>query len=90
MIQQIDDNSNPIFNMKKMKSLLLSTLLLSIIGIFSACSSEKESYLSSIPAESSMVIKVNAIQLVNKSNILNNPLVGGLLMQAEQSVESQV
>ena len=70
-----------------MKALFSRFLMIAtIIGVFTACSSEKENYLSSIPAESSMVIKVNATQLVNKSNILNNPLVGGLLMQAEQSV----
>ena len=72
--------------MKKMKSLLLSTLLLTIVGMFSACSSEKESYLSSLPAESDMVYKINVTQLVTKSNFLNNPMVSGMLMQADQAV----
>ena len=72
--------------MKKMKSLLLSTLLLAIVGMFSACSSEKENYLSSLPAESSMVFKVDVAQLVTKSNILNNPMVSGMLMQVDQAV----
>lgn len=68
--------------------ILLNRLCMALvaIAILSACTSEKENYLSSIPAESSVVLKVNTTQLVTKSNILNNPLVGGLLMQAEQSM----
>ena len=72
--------------MKKMKSLLLSALLLTFVGLFSACSSEEENYLSSLPAESSMVFKLDVAQMVTKSNVLNNPLVSGMLMQADQHV----
>lgn len=72
--------------MKKMKSLMSSILLLAIVGMFSACSSKKESYLSSLPAESTVVFKVDVAQLVTKSNVLNNPMVSGVLMQADQYV----
>lgn len=73
--------------MKKACSLLLSGLMiLSIIGMFSACSSEKENYLSSLPAHSTMVFKLNVAQLVTKSTILDNPMVNAMLMQADQQV----
>lgn len=72
--------------MKKMKFLSLSTLLLAIVAIFSACSSEKENYLSSLPSQSAIVFKLNTTQLVNKSNILNNPIVSGMLMQTDRYV----
>lgn len=72
--------------MKKTKNLLLSILLMTIIGMFSACSPEKDNYLSSIPAESAMVFKLNTAQLLTKSNLLNNPLITGVLMQADQAV----
>ena len=72
--------------MKKTKSLLLSILLLTFIGMFSACSSEKGNYLSSLPAESAMVFKINTAQLLTKSNLLNNPIINGMLMQADQAV----
>lgn len=73
--------------MKKIQSLLFCSLvILTFIGMLSACSSEKENYLSSLPDKSSMVFKLNTAQLVTKSNILNNPMVSGLLMQADQQV----
>ena len=73
--------------MKRMKIMLLSALVvLAQIVMFSSCSSEEENYLSSLPAESSLVIKVNAVQMVEKSNILNNPLMGMFMMQAESNV----
>lgn len=73
--------------MKKIKSLLISSLMtLIIIGMLSSCSSEKENYLSSLPGESSLVFKFNTAQLVTKSNILDNPMVSGMLMQADQHV----
>ena len=73
--------------MKRMKIMLLSAfVVLAQIVMFSSCSSEEENYLSSLPAESSLVIKVNAVQMVEKSNILNNPLMGMFMMQAESNV----
>ena len=73
--------------MKRMKSwVLMATMVLTLIGMLSACSSEKENYLSSIPAESSLVIKLNIAQMVQKSNITNNPMVNGMLMQAEGNI----
>lgn len=73
--------------MNKMKSMVLSTLwVLALTVIFSACSSEKESYLSSLPSESSIVLKLNVVQMTQKSNIMNNPMVSGLLMQAEGQI----
>ena len=73
--------------MKRMKIMLLSAfMVLAQIVMFSSCSSEEENYLSSLPAESSLVIKVNAVQMVEKSNILNNPLMGMFMMQAESNV----
>ena len=72
--------------MKKMKTLLFSTLLLTIVGMFSACSSEKENYLSSLPVQSSIVFKFNSAQLITKSNVTNNPFVNGMLMQAVQNI----
>ena len=73
--------------MNKMKSTMLSTLwALVLTVIFSACSSEKESYLSSLPSESSIVFKLNVVQMAQKSNIMNNPMIGGLLMQLEGNI----
>lgn len=73
--------------MKKFSTLLLCSLMaLTLIGMFSSCSSEKENYLSSLPSQSSLVFKVNITQLVNKSNIMNNPMVSGMLMQADQHI----
>lgn len=72
--------------MKKMKSLLFSILLLTIVGMFSACTFEKENYLTSLPAQSSVVFKFNSAQLITKSNLTNNPFVNGMLMQAAQSI----
>ena len=80
---------NPLkhISMKRMKIMLLSAfMVLAQIVMFSSCSSEEENYLSSLPAESSLVIKVNAVQMVEKSNILNNPLMGMFMMQAESNV----
>ena len=73
--------------MKRMKSMVfMATMVLTLIGMLSACSSEKESYLSSIPTESSVVVKLNVIQMAEKSNIMNNPMVSGMLMQAKENV----
>ena len=73
--------------MNKMKSMLLSTLVIWVLSVmFSACSSEKESYLSSLPTESSLVFKLNVVQMAQKSNIMNNPMIGGFLMQAEGQI----
>lgn len=73
--------------MKKMKSAMLSALwTLALTVIFSACSPEKENYLSSLPSESSVVIKLNVVQMIQKSNIMNNPMINGVLMQAEGQV----
>ncbi|MBQ8501426.1 MAG: DUF4836 family protein [Bacteroides sp.] len=73
--------------MKKVKTLLCRSLWMTVfVGIFSACSTEKENYLSSLPAESSMVFKMNVTQLVEKSNVLNNPLVSAALLQLDQQV----
>ena len=70
-----------------MKALFSRFLMIAtIIGLFTACSSEKENYLSSLPGQSAIVFKLNTAQLVNKSNILNNPMVSGMLMQADQHV----
>ena len=70
-----------------MKALFSRFLMIAtIIGVFTACSSEKENYLSSLPGESSLVFKFNTAQLVTKSNILDNPMVSGMLMQADQHV----
>ena len=73
--------------MKKMKSMVfIATMVLTLVGMLSACSSEKENYLSSLPAESSFVIKLNVAQMAQKSNIINNPMVNGVLMQAEGNI----
>lgn len=72
--------------MKKTKSLLLSILLLTVIGMFSACSPEKENYLSSLPAESAMVFKINTAQLATKSNLLDNTIVNVVVKQAAQAI----
>ena len=73
--------------MKKNKSMVfIATMALILIGMFSACSPKKENYLSSLPAESSVVIKLNLAQIAQKSNIVNNPMVNGVLMQAEGNI----
>lgn len=77
--------------MKQMKSMVLYALMVLVqIAMFSSCSSEKENYLTSLPAESSLVIKVNATQMVQKSNIMNNPMVGALFMQIESNVPTSL
>lgn len=61
--------------MKRMKTTLVSVLWTLVMAVtFSACSSEKESYLSSLPADSSVALKLNLVQMTQKSNILNNPM----------------
>ena len=73
--------------MKKNKSMVfIATMALILIGMFSACSPEKGNYLSSLPAESSVVIKLNLAQMAQKSNPANNPMVNGVLMQAEGNI----
>ena len=73
--------------MKKNKSMVfIATMALILIGMFSACSPEKGNYLSSLPAESSVVIKLNLAQMAQKSNLANNPMVNGVLMQAEGNI----
>jgi len=72
--------------MKKTKSLLLNILLLSIVGMFSACSPEKGNYLSSLPAESAMVFKINTAQLATKSNLLDNSIINVFIKQVGQTV----
>ena len=50
--------------MKKNKSMVfIATMALVLIGMFSACAPEKDNYLSSLPAESSVVIKLNLAQM---------------------------
>lgn len=73
--------------MKKNKSMVfIATMALILIGMFSACAPEKGNYLSSLPAESSVVIKLNLAQMAQKSNLANNPMVNGALMQAEGNI----
>ena len=51
-----------------MKALFSRFLMIAtIIGVFTACSSEKENYLSSLPGQSAIVFKLNtAPQWVNR------------------------
>ena len=72
--------------MKKTKSLLLSILLPAIVGMFSACSPEKDNYLSALPAESAMVFKINTAQLTTKSNLMDNTIVDVFVKQAGQAI----
>lgn len=70
-----------------MKTTLVSVLWTLVTAVtFSACSSEKESYLSSLPADSSVALKLNLVQMTQKSNILNNPMAGILMMQLDSNV----
>ena len=77
--------------MKQMKSMVLSALMVLVqIAMFSSCSSEKENYLTSLPAESALAIKVNVTQMIQKSNIMNNPIVGAMFMQIESNVPASL
>lgn len=70
--------------MKRTKLSVLWTWVLLVI--FSACSPEKENYLSSLPAESSVVVKLNMVQMAQKLDVMENEMVRSMFNEFQTQV----
>lgn len=77
--------------MKKLKTLMCRMLLgCAIVCMAAACSSKEDNYLNALPAQSTVVLKMNIPQMIQKSNLLNNALAQGLLMQVEMGIPAEL